>query len=297
MAAKMWVDDAGRYRMTLYYPDRLEYYITDAKAADVTGYGSFHLNTDEGAEGVAVNEFGQIPVFHFRLGTRGYKGDLKDVIPIQNGVNKLLTDMMVAAEYGAFQQRWIISNADLGKLKNAPNEIWNIPAGDGVGQQTSVGAFPATPLENFLKAIEHLAHDISRISRTPKHYFYSSGDSPSGEALIAMEAPLNKKAKDRIERFEPVWKQAMAFALMVGGRQVDPKEIIPVWDSVATIQPRTQSEIRLFDVQAGIPLITSLRREGWSDEEIDQMIQDKETMQKILGDSLLGQFEKGQGID
>jgi hypothetical protein len=112
-----------------------------------------------------------------------------------------------------------------------------------------------------------------------------------------MEAPLNKKAKDRIERFEPVWKQAVAFALMISGRQVDPKEIIPVWESVATIQPRTQSEIRLFDVQAGIPLITSLRREGWTDEEIDQMIQDKETMQKVLGDSLLSQFEKGQGID
>jgi hypothetical protein len=44
-------------------------------------------------------------------------------------------------------------------------------------------------------------------------------------------------------------------------------------------------------------LITSLRREGWTDEEIDQMIQDKEAMQKILGDSLLSQFEKGQGID
>ena len=297
MAAKMWVDDGGHYRMTLYYPDQLAYYITNAKAADVTSSGSFHMNTDEGVEGVAVNGYGRIPVFHFRLGNRGYKGDLKDIIPIQNGVNKLLTDMMVAAEYGAFQQRWIISNADLGKLKNAPNEIWNIPAGDGMGQQTSVGAFPATPLDNFLNAIEHLAHDISRISRTPKLYFYSSGGTPSGVALIAMELPLNKKAQDRIERFDPVWRQAMAFALLISGRQVNPKEIIPVWDTVATVQPRTQAEIRLYGVQAGMPLITILRREGWSDEEIDQMIRDKETMQKILGDSLLGQFEKGQGID
>ena len=46
------------------------------------------------------------------------------MIPLQNAINKLVTDLMVAAEYGAFMQRWIISNADTSSLKNAPNEIW-----------------------------------------------------------------------------------------------------------------------------------------------------------------------------
>ncbi len=47
----------------------------------------------------------------------------------------------MVGDFGSFPQRYIISNAEIGKLENAPNEIWAIPAGDGVGQQTSVGQF------------------------------------------------------------------------------------------------------------------------------------------------------------
>lgn len=299
-AAKMWVDENEKYRMTLYYPDRLEYYRTDKPVKEVTDYRAFIPDIGENEENIAINEYGQIPVFHFRMGTRGYKGDLKDVIPIQNAVNKLLSDMIVAAEFGAFQQRWVISNGDIGKLKNAPNEIWNLPGGVGGdlgGQNTTVGSFPATDLDNYLKAMEHLSADISRISRTPKHYFFSSGGDPSGEALMAMESPLNKKVKDRIELFEPVWKAAMSFALRISGYEVPLEEIIPKWDEIETVQPKTKAEIRMYATQAGIPLITQLKREGWSEEEISQMIADREASQQEMASTLLSQFEKGQGID
>ena len=290
MAAKLWVGEGKKDHLTLYYPDRFEYYISQSEYEGVSDAGNFVLLED----GVQPNETGEIPVFHFSLSKRVIKGELSDVIPLQNAINKLLTDMMVVGDFGSFPQRYIISNAEIGKLKNAPNEIWAIPAGDGVGQQTSVGQFQPADLGNYLNSINQLAGDIARITRTPKHYFYSEGGDPSGEALIAMEAPLNRKVRDRIERFEPVWKEALAYALRLSGHEVRANEIALGWDTIETLQPRTQAEIRSLEVNAGIPLLTLLRMEGWTDEQIAQMLSDQKLASAQMADSLLSQFEKGQ---
>ena len=290
MAAKMWAGDDDKYHLTLYYSDRFEKYISQADAENVTDAANFVLQED----GIVPNESAIIPVFHYILSKRVIKGDLNDVIPLQNAINKLLTDMMVVGDYGSFPQRYIISNAEVGKLKNSPNEIWAIPSGDGAGQGTSVGQFQPADLSNYLHSINQLAGDISRITRIPKHYFYSEGGDPSGEALIAMEAPLNRKVQDRIERFEPVWKEAMSYALHLSGHEVDVQEITVRWERVETIQPRTQAEIRSLGVQAGIPLITLLKDEGWSETEIEDLLADQKLASALMADTLLGQFEKGQ---
>jgi hypothetical protein len=225
----------------------------------------------------AENPFGEIPVFHYRMGQRKVKSDLKNVVPIQNGINKLLTDMMVTAEFGAFPQRYVISNATVnGKLKNAPNEVWDLPAGDGIGQQTQAGQFAAADLKNYLDGIDNMATAISSITRTPKHYFFSIGSNLSGEALIAMEAPLNKKAQDRIDRFVPVWKQVTAFMLRASGETVALQDITPIFDKPETVQPFTQSQTRMTNVNAGMPLTTILREEGKSEAFIRQMLKDRQ---------------------
>jgi SPP1 Gp6-like portal protein len=271
-AAKWWVDEGEKLSMTLYYADHLEYYRSRNKAKNVQEFTSLEpLKTP-----TADNPYGQVPVFHYRLGQRKVKSDLKNVVPIQNGINKLLTDMMVAAEYGAFPQRYVISNATVnGKLKNAPSEIWDLPAGDGIGQQTQAGQFAATQLDNYLKGIDDLATAISSITRTPKHYFFSIGSNLSGEALIAMEAPLNKKAQDRIDRFIPVWKQVTLFMLTASGEAVKPEEVNAMFDKPETVQPYTQAQTRQLNVTAGMPLVTILREEGKSEAFINQMQKDK----------------------
>lgn len=271
-AAKWWVDAELKRRLTLYYPDRLVYYVSKGKAANVSGWRSF--GPADPPE--APNPFGVIPVFHFRLETRVIKGELANVITIQNAINKLLLDMMVCAEFGAFRQRWVISNAgDLEALKNAPYEHWFIPAGDGLGQPTSVGQFEASDLANYTAAIEKLAADIGRITNTPKHFLFAQGGDPSGEALIALEAPLNKKVQDRIDHLTPTWRELAAFILKLSGQQVDEVAIAVSWAAVETVQPKTQAEIRESSTRSGIPLVTALRREGWTQADLDQMDKDK----------------------
>lgn len=294
--AKMWVDDDLKMRMTLYYPDHLEYYVSQNKAEEVQSYQNFKVYSKP-----AENPFGEVPIFHYRLGRRAPKSDLKNVIPIQNGINKLLTDMMVTAEYMAFPQRYIISQAEVqGKVRNAPNEILDLPAGDGIGQGTEAGQFETAKLSNYLEGIDNMATAISSITRTPKHYFFSIGSNLSGESLIAMEGPLNKKAQDRIDRFTPVWKQAANFMLRLAGVKFDPNKTMPIFDKPETVQPRTTAETRQLNVNAGMPLVTILRDEGKSEEYIAQMLKDKKEeearKQTLLAQSLLNaerQFNGG----
>ncbi len=290
-ATKWWVNDDGRVQVTLYYPERIENYVSNKKAADVGEWTDFAEMP--GNDAVMVNPLLTVPVFHFRQGRRRAKSDLVNVVSIQDGINKLLADMMVAAEFGAFKQRWVISNVEVnGKLKNAPSEIWDIPAGDGVGQQTQVGQFEHTPLENYLKAVDQMSNSLSSITRTPKHYFFSIGSNLSGDALTAMEAPLVKKSQDRIDRCEPVWGQVAALMLFArSGQVVQTAEIVPEFDKTQVVQPRTEAETRGLNVQATMPLVTVLRDEGKSEKYIAQMLADKEAeserQQVSLGQSLL----------
>lgn len=302
-AAKWFDDDEGRRRITLYYKDRLEYYVSQGEAKSATADTAFiPLSKNKSSTHIVENPFSEIPVFHFRK-SRQVRSDLKNVIPIQNATNKLVTDMMVAAEFGAFKQRYVISNAETqGKLKNSPDEIWDIPGGDGIGQQTQVGQFDETPLHNYLEGIEKQVVALSSITRTPKHYFFQIGSNISGEALIAMEAPLNKKAQDRIDRYVPEWRSLTLFMLKHAGIEAKPEDVTPQFDRPETIQPYTQSQTRQLNTTAGVALETILREEGKSKAEIETAIEEaqkQKTRDANLASAYLDQARRNfnQGND
>lgn len=286
-ACKWWLGE-DRYRyLTLYYPDRLEYYRSNRKVrstevVSAETYPKTFERYDENAE----NPYGEIPVFHFRRDPEEITSELKNIVPIQDAVNKLNADMMIAAEFGAFPQRWTISQGDPGVLMTGPGKIWNIPAGEGEGQNTSVGQFPATDLSNYISAIDKKTAAIAIISRTPKHYFYAQGGDPSGEALIALEAPLNKKTQSYIDIFIAPWSELARFMLKLDGIAVDDNAVIPHFDKPETVQPYTQALIRKENVQAGIPLMWQLRQEGYTDEELAQLEEDQKAAQAAQRESL-----------
>jgi hypothetical protein len=278
-AAKWWQAEGGGWRLTIYYPEQLQYYYCTAETPTI--YNEFRPMP----EPIAVNPFRRIPVFHLRLNRRIVKGELnRSITDLQDAVNKLLSDMMIAAEFAALPQRYVISQMEPGDLKNAPNELWFLPAGDGVGQQTGVGQFAAADLTNYGTQIEELSRAIGIISRTPRHYFYGQGGDPSGEALIAMESPLNKKIQRYIERFTVSWQEIAVFMLELAGLTVDPMAVTPIFDPVQTVQPMTATQIREGNVRAGIPLTTTLRNEGWTDAELEQMAEDRAAEQLAQAD-------------
>jgi hypothetical protein len=284
-AAKKWTNEKGYTRITLYYADQIERYVSTGK--DPENGTQFRLLE----KGIVTHDYGRVPVFHYRLNKRGIS-DLKDVIPLQNGINKLLNDMMVASEFSSFRQRFIISQGEIkGKLSSEPGALWEIPAGDGIGQQTQVGEFAATELQNYIKGIDRFASSIGVLSRTPKHFFYQQGGDPSGEALIAMEAPLNKKTQDRIDRMVPVLKDIAMFTAQVNGIEVERSDIRVVFEKPETIQPLTLAQVIQTEVTSGIPLQTSLRWRGRTDAEIKKVLEEVQAVEdaraKSLADAML----------
>ncbi len=274
-AAKWW-NEPGGVRLNLYYPDRLEYYATDRemKAGETPSDKAFQ---PWGDEPVAVNEYGVIPVFHFRSSKRRAVSQLDNILPVQDMLNKLIADMMVAAEFGAFRQRYVISQMGITGLQNNPNVIWDLPAADKDSQATSVGEFTPTDLANYLGAINKLSADIGIISRTPRHYFYAQGGDPSGEALIAMEAPLNRKVTRLQAALSPTWRDLSSFLLLLAGVQVPSQRIWANYEPVQTVQPMTAAIITKTLVEAGRPLIGVLRDDGWTDADIQEHLDDKQT--------------------
>ncbi len=297
-AAKWWVGDDGKTHLTLYYPDKVLYFVADKAGGDLTSAKEFQ--PDETPE--AANPFGIVPVFHLRRERRTIKSELANAKTPQDAINKLLADMMVTAEFSAFPQRYVISTAEnLGKLKNAPNEVWDLPAGADGSQATQAGQFAQADLEGYFNAMDKLAAAIAIITRTPKHYFFAQGGDPSGEALIALEAPLNKKCQRYINRFIPVWRKLGAFLLKLDGREVDENAVEPLFERPETVQPQTRATVRKTSVDAGLPLVTVLRREeNWSEADLNQLDEDakkeKARATASLAQALLAQqrnFDQG----
>jgi hypothetical protein len=296
LAAKWW-EEGGVTHLTLYYPDRLLHFSAQSKRNEISSAAAFVPDSDLPDE---PNTLGGIPVFHYRRDRRS-SSRLTNVIPLNNAINKLFADMMVAAEFGAFKKRYIISSADVTdgatNLKGGANEVAMIPGGEGGaegGQDTSVGQFEATELANFIAGLDHIALRIAILSHTPKHYLLQQGDV-SGEALLAGEAGLVRDAGKYIARLSVTWKHAAAFVMNLAGHKVSPDDIECVWEDEHTVQPYTESLIDVNERKAGVPLDTLLRRKGWSKDEIKQLHDDEAAEQargNTLADSLLADAQK-----
>jgi hypothetical protein len=277
LAVKWWDGDDDGMRHIKFY--------TKAHITEITMpfKKEGQLNTAE-LEQVSHDEnpFGIIPMFHLRTKRRKSQSDLSNVMPIQDGINILLINMMVTAEFSAAPMKYVISNAEgIEDLVVAPNRIWNIPAGDGLPGTTgtTVGQFAASDLTNYLAAIAHGIDAISAISRTPRHYFYGSQLPPSGEALKTMEGPLVKKVRDRLQRFTPTWERLIAFLyLLKTGKKIELATITILWADPETVQPQQAAQTETARAQAitakealGVSPQQGLRELGYTDDVIAKM--------------------------
>ena len=278
-AAKWFRRDDDRHEITLYYIDKIEHWASKSTREDIGNPNDFGLESTE------PNTFGIIPVFELKT-----EGEIVKVTSLQDAINKTFADMMVSNEFGSWAQRWVIANADPGDLKNGPNQIWWIPSGDGVGQSASVGQFTSTPPGGFLDSMDKLASYMFTITRTPKHYLINTGANISGEALLAMEAPLTKKVERHQNKFEAGWQDIGAFMLHLMGVEVLPSAITTTWKRVESIQPLTEAQTMQTAVNTGIPLETFLRRQGWTEVEIQELRDDQkreQTARRTMAQSVL----------
>jgi hypothetical protein len=147
--------------------------------------------------------------------------EIKQVIPVQDAVNKLLLDMLVASEFGAFRQRWVTGmdiprNPETGEemepFRAAVDRLWM-----SENPETKFGEFNATDLTPYVKSVEMLVQHIASQTRTPPHYFYLSGQFPSGESIKSAETGLVAKARRKMRHFSEAWEEVMRLCFAIEG--------------------------------------------------------------------------------
>ena len=148
------------------------------------------------------------------------RSEIAGVIPQQNALNKLVLDMLVAAEFAAFRQRYAIGlelevDPDTGKAVNpfmaGAGELWTEE-----NPNVKFGDFEVTDLKNYVTAIETVVQHIATLTETPAHYLLGgSGAFPSGESLAATETGLVSKAKRKQRFLGEGWEEVMRLAFKV----------------------------------------------------------------------------------
>ncbi|NOT47889.1 MAG: phage portal protein [Acidobacteria bacterium] len=281
-AAKFWRTADKRTRLNLYFADRIEKYITAKEsegflpeASEFVPFAqssSFSLSSphaEDHAEASTLNNpYGIVPVFHFAnnadLGMPG-RSELEDAIPIQDGLNKSVLDMLVAMEYSAYRQRWVagieVETGPDGKpiapFKAGVDHLW-------IAQDPNsrFGDFETAALDQFLKVKDSFRIDIASVTGTPLHYLMPHmRGQPSGETLKKSETRFLAKVRDRQESFGQVWADLMEFALMIEGH--NDVRLKTNWEDPSPSSDRERLENILLKKQIGLSPARALEEAGY----------------------------------
>jgi hypothetical protein len=284
-ALKEWLDDwTGLLMATLYLPDQI-YKFQSLTAYrnmdDVSALSKPRWVWREGeSEGGDQNPLGMVPVVPLynkpRLVTR-FDSEIRQVMPIQNAVNKLVADMMVASEYQSFLQRWATgievpvdpdTNQPVETWKKAIDRIWTTENPDA-----KFGNFDTVDLRRFVEAIQMLIQHIASQTRTPPHYFFLRGEFPSGESIVAAEAGLVKKAARRMRHFGEAWEEILRLAFIAQGQEDKAKRAIVAETIWADAESRSEAQhmdavVKMQSI--GVPQEALWEQAGFSQTEIKQ---------------------------
>lgn len=289
-AVKMWKGADKRFRLNVYFPDRIEKYITRASYPNgMPDAARAFIEYEIAGEAYPMpNPYGVVPVFHFAnnaaLGESG-RSELSDVMPLQDALNKAVTDKMVAMEFTAYTQRYAIgldveTDPATGKPIQAFSgmERWLTVASENV----KFGQFEGANLEQFLKVQNDFRMEIARVSGTPLHYFFlQTGSLPSGEALKTLEKRFLKKTIDRQTSFGEAWEAAMGFALRIEGESEKEKgensdlRLFTQWSDPSPASQREVLENLLMKSQIGVDDFQLLVEAGYGLKDIDAMMKRK----------------------
>lgn len=212
-----WVDATGANRAVLWTPEGW----WEWASASPGPTPSWEL------DGHGENEIGVVPIVPLAnrptLSQPDGRSDVLPVMPMNDAINKLLADLMVASEFAAFRQRWatgveIPTDPETGQPLDENtfiagiSRLWTFEPNDKDEPPVQVGEFAATDLSNYVKPIELIVSHISAQTRTPPHYLMGSIVNASADALRAAEAGLVSRVRAKMLTFGEGWEETMRIA-------------------------------------------------------------------------------------
>jgi hypothetical protein len=239
-AFKAYIDvlDGFSYGI-VYEPDKITYLRSrePSRIDPLTGLPSLLVPTmrTSGVEWTVAEEvsnpIGKVPIFVLAnspdANHRG-RSALQSLVPVQDAINKLANDLIVASEFQAFRQRVVTGieipkNPETGEplpaqqLEAAMSRLWAFE-----GENVKVTDLGEANLSNYSDAMRVLIGSFSVIAVLPPTYFVAVGShslsNVSGEAVAALELAHIARCEELTRLWRGPLTEAIRMALGIEER-------------------------------------------------------------------------------
>jgi len=322
-AVKKWqvydpynTENNGRTRMTLYFPDRVEKYISTKDSNEGIGGTQWETYTDAPTEPWPIpwlDRDGQplgLAVFEF---ANPGGSEISQLLPVQDMLNKADIDLIAATDSSGFRIVYasgvppvVGSTGEETAIKLSPARLLRF-----TDPAAKLGALEAADPVAMISSSKYWIETAAAITRTPQYLFHPMGaDQPSGESLKQQEIGLVFKCERRQDVWGNVWENIIGLSAklynLYGAGAIEDVPVSTQWHAAQLptdpVADETAMGLALKQyVEAGIPLVTAARRLGWTEAEIAQLEKDKKkadaertSMATALLDQARTQFDQGQ---
>ena len=275
-AVKRWETDTTT-EAVLYLPDEIVRLRANQTGATIHGFSVVET---------LANPIGVVPVVRLlnsdRILDEGVS-EIDDLRPLVDGLNKVLTDMLVTSEFVGRPRRWATGVElteepildDTGQPTGETEAVNPFPEGHRMllseAPESKFGQLEAADLGGYGNAVSVLLGQIMAVSSLPAHYVGQLSDTPaSADALRAAEASLTARAEARQQQFGRSWEDVARLIVAVRDG-ADPLQIDcrVKWADASTrsIAQEADAVVKLF--AAGLlPASYALARLGYGDDEV-----------------------------
>jgi len=121
-------------------------------------------------------------------------GQVAPLVSLQDQIDLITFNLLVAQHYTAFRQRYVIGWTDVDEqkaMKAAASILWSIPQNET--DSVRVGEFAETNLAGYIDSREAALKYAATLSQTPVHELVGALVNLSAEALAAAEAGRDRK--------------------------------------------------------------------------------------------------------
>lgn len=161
-------------------------------------------------------------------GSRAVIGQIAPLMALQDQIDLITFNLLVAQHYTAFRQRFIIgwvAPDEATRMKMGASQVWTFEDAPG---EVQLGEFSQTDLTGYLKSREASFRQAASLSQTPAHELIGEMVNLSAEALAAAEAGRDRKVAARQTALGEGHEQTLALAGKLAGIDVPPDAQV-VW--------------------------------------------------------------------
>jgi hypothetical protein len=211
--------------------------------------------------------------------SRPPRSELVSAVSIQDRINTVIFNRLVATDYGAFRQIWASGlRVARGVIKTEGGDVAQVVRPFDIGANRLLvnenpegrfGAFPESSLRGYLDSVEQDIEQLAAITQTPAHYLLGRLVNLSADAIRAAEAGLVAKAGRRALHLGEGWEEVQRTALgLVGNPAAADYSGEVIWRDFETrsIGQLTDSLVKMRTL--GVPLEVLWERYGASPQEI-----------------------------